>query len=432
MATQVRRGWRTWTVFLTLLIGVAAGAAGVWAHYSGHLAPLYHRLGLHALAGAAPAAPGDHEGDAGHAAEPSPLPGYSVVQITPERQQLIGVRTGRVERGRLQMSLRVVGVVEPDQTRLAHIHTRVSGWVSKVHVNYVGADVQKDDPLFELYSPDLVQTQSEYLIALDAWETQGKAASQRTLVDLARRRLELFGVPADEIQKLEKTRQARDTLQLRSPIKGRVLARNVQEGGYVEPAADLYRIADLSTVWLQAKVYEYELPHVELHQAVHVSLPAQPDVQVEGKVEFIEPVLDEATRTVKVRVPLDNAKDQFKPGMYADLTIDHDMGEGLLVPESGLLRTGERDLAFRVLPDSRFEPVAVKLGGRFGERYQVLDGLSEGDEIVTSAAFLIDSESRLRVGTMNMPGMDMGGKKGTGKDGKDDMKGMDMGEKKKP
>jgi membrane fusion protein, copper/silver efflux system len=409
MVTQARRGCGPLTIFLVLVLGVGAGAGGAWAHYSGFLAPLYHRLGLHALAGAEPAAPADHAGHAGHAAESSPLPGYTVVQITPERQQLIGVRTGRVERGRLQMSLHVVGVVEPDQTRLARIHTRVSGWVTKVHVNYVGADVQKDDPLFELYSPDLVQTQSEYLIALDAWETQGKTASQRSLVDLARRRLELFGVHADEIQKLEKTRQAPDTLQLRSPIKGRVLARNVQEGGYVEPAADLYQIADLSTVWLQAKVYEYELPHVELHQAVHVSLPARPDVLVEGKVEFIEPVLDEATRTVKVRVPLDNAKNQFKPGMYADLTIDHDMGEGLLVPESGLLRTGERDLAFRVLPENRFEPVEVKLGARFGERYQVLSGLNERDEIVASAAFLIDAESRLKSATSAMTGHHHGG-----------------------
>jgi Cu(I)/Ag(I) efflux system membrane fusion protein len=209
---------------------------------------------------------------------------------------------------------------------------------------------------------------------------------------------------------VEKTRKARESLRLRSPISGRVLERNVQEGSYVEPAADLYRIADLSVVWLQAKIYEYELPHVEIGQPVHISVPARPDLKdIAGKVSFVEPVFQEATRTVKVRVVIDNPKDVFKPGMYADLVIDHDMGEGLLVPESGLLRTGVRVLAFRVLPENRFEPVEVTVGARFGERVQVLAGLSEGDVVVTSAAFLIDAESRLKSATAGMSGHQHGG-----------------------
>jgi Cu(I)/Ag(I) efflux system membrane fusion protein len=164
----------------------------------------------------------------------------------------------------------------------------------------------------------------------------------------------------------------------------------------VEPTTELYRIADLTVVWLQAKIYEYELPHIELNQPVRVTLVTQPDTDLKGKVSFIEPVLKEATRTVNVRVELDNPKNLFKPGMYANLEIEHDMGEGLLIPESGLLQTGDRALAFRVLADDRFEPVEVKLGSRFGDRWQVLSGLSQGDEIVTSAVFLIDAESRLK------------------------------------
>jgi Cu(I)/Ag(I) efflux system membrane fusion protein len=409
-----KRGWKVLPLALMLAVGAALGAAVSAAHFMGQLAPLYHQLGLHSAHeqhggpdGAAPL--GGHAGHGGASVsqgggEPSSIPGYSVVTIEPGRQQLIGVRTGKVERDRLVMSIRAVGFIEPDQTRLARIHTRVSGWITKVHVNFVGKDVKKGDPLLELYSPDLLATQQEYLLALESWERRGKAEAEQRLMDAARRRLELWGVPVEEIKELERTKKARETLMLRSPIQGRVLERGVQEGSYVEPAADLYRIADLSVVWLQAQVYESELAHVELNQPVLVTVPSAPELKYQGKVAFIEPVLQETTRTVKVRVAIDNPKDQYKPGMYADLVIDHDMGEGLLAPESALLRTGERTLAFRVLPGHKFEPVEVTLGARFKERYEIKSGLSEGDEIVTSAGFLIDAESRLKSATSAMSG----------------------------
>jgi Cu(I)/Ag(I) efflux system membrane fusion protein len=438
-------------LFIVLALGAAAGAGFTWAHFTGRLASLYHALGIHGAheaegpAGAPPAL-GEHAGHGGmkmpkaEGAEASKLPGYAVVKITPEKQQAIGVRTGKVQRGGLRMSIQAVGIVEPDQTRLARIHTRVSGWVTKVHVNFVGQDVTKDHPLLELYSPDLMRAQLDYIQSLDSWETQGKTEPMRRLVEATRRQLELWGVPPDEIKKMETPpRKPRDTLQLRAPIDGRVLERNVQAGSYVEPAMDLYRIADLSVVWLQAKVYEYELPHVEVGQPVHISVAGRPDLKdVPGKVSFIEPVFQEATRTVKVRVALANEGGRFKPGMYADLVIDHDMSQvprpvevadtfgllgapvgpgallaasaltavrtGLLVPEDGILRTGERNLAFRLLPGDRFEPVEVTLGARFKDRVEVLAGLEEGDEIVTSAAFLIDAESRLKSALAGMSG----------------------------
>jgi Cu(I)/Ag(I) efflux system membrane fusion protein len=371
--------------------------------------------GVSEQAGSAePMASGAHAGHAGHAGhggmsmpqagggEPSSIAGYSIVQISPERQQLIGVPTGTVKKDRLLMSIRAVGIIEPDQTRLARLHTRISGWVTKVYVNFVGQNVKKGDPLLEIYSPDLLATQEEYLNAVEG--------GQKPLAAMARRRLELWGVPADEIRELEKSRKARETLTLPAPISGRVLERNVLEGARVEPEMELYRIADLSVVWLQAKIYEYELPHIEIGQPVGIILASQPDKEIKGKVSFVEPVLQETTRTVKVRVTIDNPKDEFKPGMYADLVIAHDMGEGLLVPESALLRTGVRNLAFRVRPGNRFEPVDVTLGPyQFNERFQVLTGLSEGDEIVTSAGFLIDAESRLKSATAAMTGHLHGG-----------------------
>jgi Cu(I)/Ag(I) efflux system membrane fusion protein len=404
-----------------LMAGIAAGGALAAAHFTGRLDTFYHGIGLHefhgdAAQGASPMSPAGHAGHAGHGSAmtrgepgtPSNIQGYSVVAITPERQQMIGVRTGKVEHGTLKMSIRAVGILEPDQALQSRMHTKISGWVTKVHVNFVGQNVQKGDPLLELYSPDLVATQQEYVSGLEAWEQGGKTEPLKRLADASRRRLELWGVPADELEELAKTRKLRETLRLRARIKGRVLERNVQEGSYVEPAMELYRIADLSVLWLQAKIYEYELPHIELGQPVQVSLVSQPGVKIAGKVSFIEPVLQEVTRTVKVRVVIDNPKDDYKPGMYADVVIEHDMGHGLLIPESAVLRTGERDLVFRVLPEYRFEPVEVTLGGRFERRYHVKAGLSARDEIVTSAGFLIDAESRLRSATAAMTGHDHG------------------------
>jgi Cu(I)/Ag(I) efflux system membrane fusion protein len=328
----------------------------------------------------------------------SAVPGYSKVTISADRQQRIGVRTGKVKHDNLLMSIRAVGIIEVDQKKLARIHTRVSGWVTKVYVDYVGQDVEKNARLLEIYSPDLVATQDEYLIALDA--------KNKSLAESSLRRLQLWGVRDDELKELARTKKTRDTLALRSPIRGRVLERNVLEGSRVEPANELYRIADLSVVWLQARIYEYELPHVQVGQKAHIKLLSQPETTFEGEVAFIEPVFQEITRTVKVRIPIKNTKELlFKPGMYADVTIEHEMGHGLLIPESALLRTGERDLAFRVLGGGTFEPVEVSLKGRFGDWYQIQPGpLKAGDEVVTSAVFLIDAESRLKSALGGMAG----------------------------
>jgi Cu(I)/Ag(I) efflux system membrane fusion protein len=429
--THPRPAWRLDSRLVLLAVGVITGAGVATAHFTGSLTPLYNKLGFHSLHGGSdradggePMASGAHAGHGGMsmpqvgAGEPSSIPGYSVVQIAPERQHRIGVRTGKVKKDRLLMSLRAVGIIEPDQTRVSRPQVRISGWVTKVYVDFVGQDVKKGDPLLEVYSPDLLATQEEYLIAVEG--------GQKSLADSARRRLELWGVPPDEIKELVKTKKPRDTLVLRSDINGRVLERSVYKGMRVEPTTDLYRIADLSVVWLQAKIYEYELPHIGIGQPVRIVLASQPEKEIQGKVSFVEPVLQETTRTVKVRVTIDNPKDEFKPGMYADLIIAHDMGEGLLVPESALLRTGVRNLAFRVLPPhpalspggggegrvrgNRFEPVEVTLGPyQFNERFQVLAGLSEGDEIVTSAGFLIDAESRLKSATSAMGGHQHGG-----------------------
>jgi Cu(I)/Ag(I) efflux system membrane fusion protein len=411
-------GGRTLTIVLIFAALLVGGA--VVAHLSGVLNPVYHRIGWHGLMQSPSqesgerAAPPEHGGNAGHSgmsmpgmempetaeaktgAEPSKLPGYSTVTITPERQQLIGVRIGEVKRDKLLMSIRAVGIIEPDQTRLARIQTRVSGWVTKLYVDFVGKHVEKGEPLLEIYSPELLASQEAYLIALSGPQTGFAKPSRERLV--------LFGVAPEEIAELERTGKARDTLLLRAPIEGTILARSVYEGSYVEPATELYKLADLSIVWVQAKIYEFELPHVEIGQPVEVTVQSEPNRPFPGKITFVEPVVQEATRTVRVRVEIENPQELLKPGMYADLQIEHDMGEGLLIPESAVLRTGERAICFRSLPGGRFDPVEVKLGGRFGDRFEIVSGLSDGDKIVVSAGFLIDSESRLKATTSGAAG----------------------------
>ena len=339
---------------------------------------------------------------------PSNVPGHATVMIPGELQQRIGVRIGRVERGPLKMSVNALGIVQPDETRVARINIKTEGWVDKLFVNFVGQTVRKGDPLLSIYSPQFLSTQQELLNSLRAERTLGDG--QQPLSVAARRRLELWDVPSDEIDQLVQTGQPQKDLILRSPITGTVLERNVFEKQYITPEKELYVIGDLSTVWVQAKVYEYEIPHVELGQPATVTIPSLPDRQFTGKVVFVQPTVDEVTRTVQVRIELPNHEGIFKPGMFAQISIRHPMGDGLLVPTSAVLRTGDRDIAYRVEPGDHFVPVVVKISPiQFGDRFQVLEGLKDGEQIVTSANFLVDSESRIRLGGGGMAGMQHGG-----------------------
>jgi len=331
----------------------------------------------------------------------------ATVMIPGELQQRIGVRIGRVERGPLKMSVQAVGIVQPDETRVARINLKTEGWVDKLFVNFVGQTVRKGDPLLSIYSPQFLSTQQELLNSLSAERTLG--GGSQSLSAAARKRLELWDVPQEEIDQLVQTGRSRERLMLRSPIGGTVLEKNVFEKQYVTPEKELYVVGDLSVVWVQAKVYEYEIPHVELGQPATVTIPSLPDRQFTGKVVFIQPTVDEMTRTVQVRIELPNEEGVFKPGMFAQISIRHPMGDGLLVPTSSVLHTGERDIAYRVEPGDHFVPVAVKISPiQFGDCYQILEGLKEGEQIVTSANFLIDSESRIRFGAGGMAGMDHG------------------------
>jgi Cu(I)/Ag(I) efflux system membrane fusion protein len=417
------RTWPKWWGWAAAAVALLALGGAVWyAQARGWLTPVFHWAqhlaprgdGGEGQGGMSMNMPGMDQGSMspGQPGGTSAVPGHAGVTVPGEVQQRIGVTVGRVEDGPLRMTVRTVGIVRPNETKVAHVHLRTEGWIDKLYVDYTGQQVKKGDRLLAIYSPQFATTQEEYINA--------RQSGQNSVARLARRRLELWDVSVEEIDELDRIGKPRDDLTLRSPLTGTVLTKNAFQGQYVTPQADLYVVADLSTVWVQAKVYEYELPHVEIGQPATVTVPALPDREFTGKVVFVQQTVEEKTRTVEVRVELPNPGGVLKPDMFAHITIQHTMGKGLLVPDAAVVRTGERDIAYRDEGDGRFVPVAVKVGPlKFGDRFQVLEGLKAGDKVSTSANFLIDSESRLRVagGMASMPGMDMGNMPGMDKGG---------------
>ena len=346
---------------------------------------------------------------AGPAADPVAAAGDAVM-ISPERQQLIGVRTARVVRQNLINTIRTVGRVEYDETRVAHIHTKITGWIETLHVDFTGKLVEPGQPLLEIYSPELVATQEEYLLALRGLESLGNstfpevASASRSLLAATRRRLELWDISDVQIVQLETRREPQKTLTLHSPIRGFVIHKNAYEGQFVGPQADLFTIADLEEVWVIADIYERDLPYVRVGQRATVSLSYMPESTYRGRVDYVYPYLEGATRTAKARIVLPNRDLVLKPDMFANVELVANVGSGLVIPEDAIIDTGARQVAFLVLEGGHFQPVNVRIGGRFDGQLQVLSGLEEGQTVVSGAAFLVDSESKLRSA---MGGMDM-------------------------
>ena len=324
------------------------------------------------------------------------------VQISPERQHLIGVRIGTVEKRPLQKVIRTNGRVEFDEKRLATISPKIGGWIEELYVDFTGAPVKKGAPLLTLYSPELVSTQEEYLAALRARQELAAssypevAASGNALVESARRRLRLWDISEEQIRMLEQTGQVRKSLTLYSPYGGIVLEKMAFKGMRVEPGMALYKLADLSVVWLIADIYEYELPLIRLGQQASINLSYLPGEAFTGKAVFIYPYLDAQTRTARVRFEFANPRGTLKPEMYAGVEITIRLGDKVTVPEGAIIDTGIRKVAIVEKGAGYFEPRDVKLGTKAGDHYEVLDGLKVGERVVISANFLIDSESKLK------------------------------------
>ena len=344
-----------------------------------------------------------------------------MVMISPEKQQLIGVRTAVVERKPLSRSVRTVGVITYDETKVTRVHSKIEGWIDKLYVDYTGKLVEKGQPLFTIYSPDLLATQQEYLLAAKAKERLSTSSipevksGAESLVEASKRRLALWDISEKQIRELETKGEAQRTLALYAPHSGFVIKKEAFQGMRIMPDRELYTIADLSTVWVNVDIYESEIPFVRPGQRAAVTLSYDPGTTFNGKVSYSYPYVDEKTRTAKVRLELPNPGFKLKPDMYVNAEIKIDGGRHLAIPEEAVLDSGMRKIVFIDKGNGHFEPKEVKLGAKMDGFYQVTAGLQEGQKIAASSAFLLDSESRLAeaMGAMTgMPGMSMEGMAG--------------------
>ena len=335
---------------------------------------------------------------------------YGPVSLTPDQQHLIGITTGRAESRPLEKTIRAVGRVDVDETRVAHVHTKVSGWAEEVFVDYTFQHVRQGDPLFTIYSPELVSTQEELLLALRARESLGKSAfpgvarGTESLLEATRRRLSLWDISPEQIAEIERTGQVQRTITIHSPILGHVAERKVFPSTYVTPEMDLYTIVDHSQVWINAEIYQSEIGFVRVGQRAVATTNAYPGREFVGRVSYVYPHMEHETRTLKVRLEFPNPDLDLKPEMYTDVELKIPLGRRLVVPESALVDTGTRQIVFVVQAAGNYLPRDVRTGVRVDGSVEILQGLRAGEEVVTSANFLIDSESQLRaaLGAMTM------------------------------
>jgi RND family efflux transporter MFP subunit len=383
------------TGFLLAIVGnivFAVVLVGLWLHYRGAKPASDMRLqaptSLAQVSMATPPA----------SAETALVP----VQISAQRLQSIGVKTGKVERKLVQDEIRTTGTVAIDETKLAYIQVRFSGFIEKVFVDATYQYIRKGQPLFTIYSPDLVATEREYLVAKHNQEqvaqstVAGVASSAASLLDAATERLKQWGVPQQEIARLESTGQVQQELEFDSPVSGYITERNALPSVAVQPETRLFTVADLSSVWVQAQVFQNDLGRIKVGDPATLTVSTFPDRTFRGRVDFIYPQLDADTRTAKVRVVSSIPDLQLKPGMFVNVALKVPMGRQLVIPASGVLQSGTRQIAFVQRSDGYLDPRELELGPRVGDDFIVMKGLKAGEQIVTSANFLIDSESQLQ------------------------------------
>ncbi|MCI0691961.1 efflux RND transporter periplasmic adaptor subunit [candidate division KSB1 bacterium] len=329
------------------------------------------------------------------------------VNVPLYQQQLIGVQRDTVKVQPVAQTIRTVGHVTYDETRIATINLKFSGWIEKLYVDYTGQFVKQSQPLFDIYSPELVATQEEYLQTLrDASQelrlaelnnlTNDADNRENSLLKSSRDRLLLWGITEKQIEEITQKGTPQLTLRFYSPINGYVVEKNAFEGRHAKVGTDLYTITDLSIIWVHADIYEYELPYVKVGQKATITLSYDPSAEYTGRVDYIYPTLQARTRTAKVRLIFSNPDLKLKPDMYADVEIAGEQGEQLTIPETAVLNTGVRQLVFVDRGNGRFEPREIKLGIKAGRYYTVLEGLEPGEIVVKSGNFLIDAEAHVQ------------------------------------
>jgi Cu(I)/Ag(I) efflux system membrane fusion protein/cobalt-zinc-cadmium efflux system membrane fusion protein len=331
------------------------------------------------------------------------LVGGVAIRVDPVIQQNMGIRTAVAKQEPLVFTIRTYGHITSDETRTTQINSKTNGWIERLYIDFTGKRVVKGEPLYEIYSPELLAAQEEYLVAylnmkkLTGRDNQGLLAS-------ARRRLENYDIAPGEIDFIETAGNVKKTLMVRSPFDGFVIQRQAEKGGYVKAGTMLFRIADLSRIWVEAHIYEYEFSWVAEGQEAEITLPYQPGRVFSGRVSYVYPYLQPETRDVVVRLEFENPDLALKPDMYVDVRIKSSFGrQGLVIPSEAVLRSGERNVVFVTRPGNKFTPRDVTLGLPVdGGKIQILTGLAAGETVVTSGQFLLDSESKLKEAVQKM------------------------------
>jgi Cu(I)/Ag(I) efflux system membrane fusion protein len=329
-----------------------------------------------------------------------------MLTLTSDKQVLANVSTIKIKNERLIKELSAYSYLDFVEQNRKTIPAKFNGRIEKLFVDKTGDYIKKGQPLFEIYSPDLVQAQNDYLIALSNNKNE-----INPLLDASRKKLELFGLTDNQIDELKRSGEIKLTLTYYSPVSGTVIEKNVQEGMYVNEGTVIYEAAELSTLWNIAEVNETDLSTIKLGSKVKLKLKAYPGEEFMGKVTFIYPVINSQTRTVKIRSEFSSQNNKLKPQMYGETIFFDDAGTGLLVPADAVIFSGNKNVVWVKTGDGMFEGRSVELGQKFGDKYQIISGLNQGDEVAASGGFLIDSESQLRTGKStgsdNMEGMDM-------------------------
>jgi RND family efflux transporter MFP subunit len=339
------------------------------------------------------------------------------VQLTPERMQSIGVQTGTVEYKQLSDDIRATGTVDINERLLSYVQIRFPGYIRRVFANATYQYVRKGEPLFTIYSPDLVATQQEYLLArqnqktMSASTVDGVADGAATLSTAAEQRLQQWDIPESEIAKLKETGKPVTELTINSPVEGYITERNALPNMYAEPSTKLYTVADLSRVWVYTQVFQDDIGRVKPGDTAQITVDSYPGRTFSGQIEEILPQVDMATRTVRVRLAMANPGLKLKPGMFVNVDLKTNLGRQLIVPASAVFQSGTRQLVFLNHGNGNLEPKEIAIGPRVGDDFVVLKGLKAHESIVTSASFLIDSESQLQAaaGSFVLPPPESGG-----------------------
>jgi len=353
-----------------------------------------------------------HEASSKEAAQPQKAEEENTVEIEPEKQQLIGVKTVAAEVMPMQKIIRTVGRIEYDERKLATINTKFEGWIEKLHIDYTGKYVKKGQPLAEIYSPELVATQQEFLNVLKWTKQSTEHRTQNTdtkneietmlsndagrIVDAARQRLKLWDITDEQIKKIEESGEPIRTLTIYSPVNGYVVQKEAMRGMRIMPGEKLFDIADLSTVWVISDIYEYELSSVKAGQAANISLSYFPEKIFSSTIDYIYPALSGDTKTAKVRFTIANPSAQLKPQMFTNVEIKVSMGKRLAIPDDAVIDTGTRQIIYVDKGEGYFEAREVRIGLKADGMTEVLHGLEAGEKGAASGTFLIDSEAQLK------------------------------------